>query len=104
MTALATIPKTSPARPMSQCVLTIKLSGRPQPPCRGQTRPTMLHGPLERVVSLHCCLQAPHSRSHRDACPDHPQTATPTPPTSLELRRVRQPQPHPPPANAAPPP
>src|SRR5258706_5432591 len=34
----------------SHCDLTTELSGRPRWPCRGQTRPTMLHGPLERVV------------------------------------------------------
>src|SRR5258708_6974083 len=34
---------------LSRC-LTTELSGRPRPPCRGQTRPTMPHGPLERVV------------------------------------------------------
>jgi hypothetical protein len=37
----------------STCALTTELSGRPPPLCRGQTRPTMPHGPLERVVSCH---------------------------------------------------
>src|SRR5258706_454531 len=33
-----------------ECNLTTELSGRPRPPCRGQTRPTMFPGPLERIV------------------------------------------------------
>src|SRR5258706_10561023 len=39
-----------------RCVLTTELSGRPRCSCRGQTRPTMPHGPLQRVVSRHCSL------------------------------------------------
>src|SRR5258706_10388984 len=37
----------------SKCLLTTELSGRPPPLCRGQTRPTIFHGPLERVVRRH---------------------------------------------------
>jgi hypothetical protein len=36
------------------CGLTIALSGRPRCSCRGQTRPAMIHGPLERIVRTHC--------------------------------------------------
>src|SRR5690349_9645768 len=32
---------------------TTELSGRPRCRCRGQTRPTMPHGPLQRVVRGH---------------------------------------------------
>jgi hypothetical protein len=38
--------------------LTTELSGRPQRPCRGKTRPTMIHGRLERVVRQHDCPPA----------------------------------------------
>src|SRR5258708_7142978 len=41
--------KSSPFR----CLLTTELSGEPRWLCRGQTRPTMPHGPLERVVRRH---------------------------------------------------
>jgi len=34
----------------SNCHLTTELSGRARCPCRGQTRPTMCPGPLQRVV------------------------------------------------------
>jgi hypothetical protein len=40
------------------CNLTTELRGRPRRPCRGQTRPTMAHGPLERVVRGHCAHMA----------------------------------------------
>ena len=36
------------------CSLTTELRGRPHRRCRGQTRPTLFHGPLERVVRWHC--------------------------------------------------
>src|SRR5690242_10208801 len=40
----------------SKCCLTTELSGRPRCRCRGQTRPTMPHSPLQRVVSQrHYC-------------------------------------------------
>src|SRR5258708_12865752 len=36
-----------------ECALSTELSGRAPPLCRGQTRPTIPHGPLERVVRPH---------------------------------------------------
>src|SRR5438093_1026066 len=48
---------------LRHCALTTELSGRPRCPCRGQTRPTIFHGPLERVVSQHDgrCSPAPEA-------------------------------------------
>jgi hypothetical protein len=37
-------------KPPLGCSLTTELSGWPPPLCRGQTRHTMFHGPLERLV------------------------------------------------------
>ena len=56
--------------------LTNELSGRPQPLCRGQTRPTMPHGPLQRVVRLHIGsgLWNPFSNCH-DGSPTKPAMA-----------------------------
>src|SRR5471032_2905451 len=50
-------------------LLTTEFSGRPPPLCRGQTRPTMPHGPLERVVRRHCfhlslCPKPRHDYRH----------------------------------------
>src|SRR4029077_31243 len=55
------------------CVLTTGLSGRPQCPCRGQTRPTMPHGPLQRVVRLPAAAnEVGHSRDDAPSrCPKH---------------------------------
>jgi hypothetical protein len=35
------------------CFLTIELSGRARCLGRGQARPTLTHGPLERIVRFH---------------------------------------------------
>ena len=53
-----------------ECPLTTELSGRPRCPCRGQTRRVMPHGPLERVVRLHCLHRSLLRRSAIRVC--HP--------------------------------
>src|SRR5471032_887569 len=77
-------------------LLTTELSGRPRPPCRGQTRPTMPHGPLERIVrhppapSLQ--MEAVRTTDRETKCENPPRLAIQecAPARCVELRPKRE--------------